>query len=233
MNVAMNPIVVFTGAGMSAESGISTFRDSGGLWEKYKIEDVATPEAFARNPQLVLDFYNQRRRQIREAAPNDAHYALAALEDRYDVIIITQNIDDLHERAGSSRVIHLHGEIMMARSSINPSLKSKLDCQDISLGDLAADGSQLRPHIVWFGEEVPLLEEAIQQTRKAGTFLVVGTSLNVYPAAGLVHHAPKSAQRYLVDPNIPDTGLMNGFEFLREKAGVGVPRLVARWMEIK
>lgn len=229
----MNPIVVFTGAGMSAESGISTFRDTGGLWDKYRIEEVATPEAFQRDPAFVLDFYNQRRRQIREAKPNQAHFALAALEDRYEVIIITQNIDDLHERAGSTRVIHLHGEIMMGRSSNSPGVITKLGKSDIFLGDMAEDGSQLRPHIVWFGEEVPLMETAIDITRSAGTFLVVGTSLNVYPAAGLVHHAPRSAEKYLVDPQIPESGMMSGFHFIKERAGEGVPRLVGQWMSAK
>lgn len=229
----MNPIVVFTGAGMSAESGISTFRDTGGLWDKYRIEEVATPEAFQRDPAFVLDFYNQRRRQIREAKPNQAHFALAALEDRYEVIIITQNIDDLHERAGSTRVIHLHGEIMMGRSSNSPGVITKLGKSDIFLGDMAEDGSQLRPHIVWFGEEVPLMDTAIDITRSAGTFLVVGTSLNVYPAAGLVHHAPRSAEKYLVDPQIPESGMMSGFHFIKEIAGEGVPRLVGQWMSAK
>jgi NAD-dependent deacetylase len=209
----MEPIVVFTGAGMSAESGISTFRDSGGLWEKYRIEDVATPEAFSRNPSLVLDFYNQRRRQVIEAKPNEAHYALAALEDKYEVVIITQNIDDLHERAGSTRVIHLHGEIMKARSSVNAGLIEEINGSEILMGQLATDGSQLRPHIVWFGEEVPMMDLAIEATRKAKTFLVIGTSLNVYPAAGLVNYAPRGSEKYLVDPNIPEMGMMNGFHF--------------------
>jgi len=229
----MNPIVVFTGAGISAESGIGTFRDSGGLWEKYRIEDVATPEAFSRDPEFVLNFYNQRRQQIIEARPNEAHYALAALEDRFKVIIITQNIDDLHERAGSTHVIHLHGEIMKGRSSRQNSFITRLKKPEILLGDLADDGSQLRPFIVWFGEEVPLMDVAIDAVRQASTFLVVGTSLNVYPAAGLVHHAPTSSQKFLVDPNVPEGSLMSGFHFIREKAGVGVPRLVGKWMDSK
>jgi NAD-dependent deacetylase len=229
----MNPIVVFTGAGISAESGISTFRDTGGLWDKYKIEDVATPGAFMRNPEFVLDFYNQRRKQIRKARPNEAHYSLAKLEDYFEVIIVTQNIDDLHERAGSSRVIHLHGEIMKGRSTNNPYLITKLHGNDIHVGDKAEDGSQMRPHIVWFGEEVPLMDNAIELVKSAGTFLVVGTSLNVYPAAGLVHHAPELSKKYLIDPNLPETGMSKDFEFIKEKAGIGVPFVVDKLLNGK
>lgn len=198
----MKTIVVLTGAGMSAESGISTFRDSDGLWAKYRIEDVATPEGFQKNPQLVLDFYNKRRSESIEAKPNAGHSGLAKLEDEYQVYIVTQNVDNLHEKAGSTNVLHLHGELMKARSSENPHLIFDIDPQnpDIQVGDLCSDGSQLRPHIVWFGEAVPMMEEAEKIVKEADVLLVIGTSLNVYPAAGLVYQVSKNTPIYLIDP---------------------------------
>src|ERR1700704_2736422 len=188
-------IVVLTGAGISAESGLKTFRDSDGLWEGHNIEDVATPRAWKKNPQLVLDFYNLRRRNVTEAKPNAAHYGLAELQQNYDVSIITQNIDDLHERAGSTKVLHLHGEIFKMCSELNRSIVSNIR-GDIKLGDLAEDGSQYRPDIVWFEEPVPMIEEAIPVVQSADIFVVVGTSLVVYPAAGLVNFAPRHIPKY-------------------------------------
>lgn len=195
-------IVVLSGAGISAESGLKTFRDSDGLWMGYNIEDVATPRAFARNPKLVLDFYNMRRRDVAAAEPNTAHKALAALEDYYDVTIVTQNIDDLHERAGSTNVHHLHGEIFKMRSSKNEKLISEIR-GDINPGDLASDGHQLRPHIVWFEEPVPMIEKAAAIMYEADIFILVGTSLQVYPAAGLIDFVPHHAPKYIVDKKIP------------------------------
>src|ERR1035437_2298844 len=184
-------IVVLTGAGVSAESGISTFRDSGGRWEKYRIEDVATPEAFHENPALVLDFYNQRRRQLQEVEPNAAHKALVLLEEKFDVQIITQNVDDLHERAGSTNVLHLHGELLKSRSTKDARLIYQIKGTELNIGDTCELGSQLRPHIVWFGEMVPAIEEAGRISSKADIFIIIGTSLNVYPAAGLVNFTPR------------------------------------------
>jgi len=198
----MKNIVVLTGAGMSAESGIATFRDSGGLWEKYRIEDVATPEGFQRNPQLVLDFYNMRRREGMNAKPNRGHIGLAEMQKEYNVQIITQNVDNLHEMAGSEQVLHLHGELMKMRSSKNPGLVYDIDPDnpDIYVGDKCEDGSQLRPHIVWFGESVPLMLEAEKIVRKADVLVIIGTSLNVYPAAGLIHYIRNDVPVYLIDP---------------------------------
>lgn len=198
-------MVVLTGAGMSAESGISTFRDSGGLWDTYPVEQVATPEGFAADPQLVLDFYNIRRKQLLEAEPNAGHRMLADWEKDYEVIIITQNVDNLHERAGSSRVVHLHGELMKATSSRepeNPAYVETLSSErsEILLGDRAKDGSQLRPFIVWFGEAVPLIETAAELSSTADIYVVIGTSLNVYPAAGLLGYVPSATPVYLIDP---------------------------------
>ena len=195
-------LVVLTGAGISAESGIRTFRDSDGMWEEYRVEDVATPEGFFRDPELVLNFYNRMRQDLKNHHPNFAHEALAQLENKYDVSIITQNIDDLHERAGSSEVLHLHGELLKARSIDDENLVVSLpsDSLDIALGDKAPDGAQLRPHIVWFGEPVPNIELAIQWVQKADLFLIIGTSLLVYPAAGLVRYVPSGMPIYLIDP---------------------------------
>ncbi|MGZ3861964.1 MAG: SIR2 family NAD-dependent protein deacylase [Bacteroidia bacterium] len=215
-------IVVFTGAGMSAESGIRTFRDSGGLWEEYKIEDVATPEAWQKNPRLVLEFYNQRRRQVMEAKPNKGHLVLAALEKDFDVQIITQNIDDLHERAGSKKVLHLHGQIMKAQSSLDPNLVYPLKKSDINFGDKCEKGSQLRPHIVWFGEMVPEMENAIDLMTDADIFITVGTSLVVYPAAGLIHYAPAGSVKYLVDPGDFDSTVLSNLRHIKEVASTGL-----------
>lgn len=195
-------LVILTGAGMSAESGIATFRDSGGLWDRYPVEQVATPEGFAADPELVLNFYNLRRRELLRAQPNEGHRALAELEKDFEVQIITQNIDNLHEQAGSSRVLHLHGELMKARSTGDASLIYDIDpgkC-DIQLGDLCEKGYQLRPHIVWFGEAVPMIQEAEEITRRADIFVIIGTSMNVYPAAGLLHDVRKNVPVYLIDP---------------------------------
>jgi len=197
----MQRLVVLTGAGISAESGISTFRDSGGLWEGHRIEEVASPEGFAANPQLVLEFYNKRRQQLQHVVPNEAHLILRELEKFYDVTIVTQNVDDLHERAGSSKIIHLHGELKYACSSWNRADRVYLGTKDIKLEDLAADGSQLRPDIVWFGEAVPKMDEAVIATQKADIFVVVGTSLEVYPAASLVGFVPYHKPVYIIDPH--------------------------------
>lgn len=222
----MKRIVVLTGAGISAESGLLTFRGAGGLWEGHRVEDVASPEGWAANPTLVLEFYNQRRRAARAAAPNAAHKALVDLEQAYDVRIVTQNVDDLHERAGSEHVLHLHGEIMLARSTRDPRLIRHLGDADIHLGDRCELGSQLRPHIVWFGEMVPAMEEAVDLVGGADVLLVVGTSLQVYPAAGLVFEAPKRARRIVVNPEVPDRVSGSIFEVIAKPATVGVPEAV-------
>lgn len=201
----MKNLVVLTGAGMSAESGISTFRDSGGLWDRYPVEQVATPEGYAANPKLVIDFYNERRRQLLEVEPNRGHELLAELERDFKVTVITQNVDNLHERAGSSHVVHLHGELTKVTSSREPNnpayVKELLPEEyEVKMGDLAADGSQLRPFIVWFGEAVPMIETAIDYVEKADIFVIIGTSLNVYPAAGLLNYVPRGVPVYLIDP---------------------------------
>jgi NAD-dependent deacetylase len=217
-------IVVLSGAGISAESGIQTFRDSNGLWENYKIEEVATPEAWRRNPKLVLDFYNLRRKNAAEAQPNKAHLALAELESRFDIEIITQNVDDLHERAGSTNVLHLHGELRKARSVANENLITDIGEKKIFLGDLASDGCQLRPHIVWFGEDVPLLDKAAFICEKADYFLIIGTSLQVYPAAGLLSYIPLSAQIFVIDPKLSDIQAINNkrVNFITKPATTGI-----------
>lgn len=215
-------LVVLTGAGISAESGLRTFRDSDGLWEGYNIEDVATPRAWKKNPQLVLDFYNYRRRDIAAANPNAAHLALAELEKDFAVHIITQNIDDLHERAGSTQVLHLHGEIFKMRSELDETLISPIR-GDIQLGHLAADGGQYRPHIVWFEEPVPMIEEAARLASKADLFVVIGTSLAVYPAAGLLHYAPAAVPKFIVDKKIPYTSA--SITAIEAPATIGVQQL--------
>ena len=199
----MKNLVVLTGAGISAESGISTFRDSGGLWEQYRIEDVATPEGWARDPMLVTDFYNQRRKQLLEVEPNYGHIALVELEKYFNVYVVTQNVDNLHERAGSKNIVHLHGELTKVRSERFDHLIYELtpDRYEVKIGDKCEKGFQLRPHIVWFGEAVPMLEEAVRLAQKADIFVVVGTSLNVYPAASLVHYVQPEVPVYVVDPN--------------------------------
>jgi NAD-dependent deacetylase len=219
-------IVVFTGAGVSAESGIKTFRDSDGLWENYKIEDVATPQAWNKNPALVNEFYNLRRKQVLEVQPNEAHKAIVKLEKKFDLNIITQNIDDLHERAGSKKVLHLHGEIRKVRSTVKSNLIYDLAGWELKMGDKCELGSQLRPHIVWFGEAVPMMDMAMSLVSVADIFLVIGTSLNVYPAAGLLSYADRSIPKYLVDPNPQNIGRIEHLTILAEKAGEGVPKLV-------
>ena len=222
-------VIVLTGAGISAESGISTFRDSDGLWEQYRVEDVATPEGYERDPALVLDFYNQRRRQLQEVEPNEGHRQLVRLEKDFDVHIITQNVDNLHARAGSTQVLHLHGELTKARSGRNPNLITDIGYNDIHLGDRAEDGTQLRPHIVWFGEAVPNIEPAAELCEQADFFVVVGTSMNVYPAAGLIHYVPRSTPCFLVDPKaVPVSRPVTIFQ---EKAGTGVKKVVDQILE--
>jgi NAD-dependent deacetylase len=217
-------LVVLTGAGISAESGLKTFRDSDGLWEGYDVQEVATPRAFARNPQLVLDFYNMRRKDVAAAQPNAAHVGLAELEKDFDVTVITQNIDDLHERGGSSNVIHLHGEIFKMRSVTDPRLISEIR-GEINVGDLAEDGGQLRPHIVWFEEAVPMIEVAVQVVREAEIFAVIGTSLAVYPAAGLVNYAPWQIPKFIVDKSIPYTQSLYNLTSIEKPATEGVQEL--------
>ncbi len=220
----MKKLVVLSGAGMSQESGLRTFRDMGGLWEEYDVTEVATPEAWQRNPELVNRFYNERRRQLADCEPNAGHRALAELEKDFEVHIITQNVDDLHERAGSSKVLHLHGELKKVRSSVDESLVMELDGWELKLGDKCPLGSQLRPHIVWFGEEVPAMDAAIGIAATADIFVVVGTSLNVYPAAGLVHYTPDGCPIYVIDPERPQLN-RRGVTYIQEKAGAGVRKL--------
>ncbi len=196
-------IVVLSGAGISAESGIPTFRDADGLWEGHDVMEVASPQGWQRNPQLVLDFYNQRRKVAREVEPNRGHSILAELEEEYEVVIVTQNVDDLHEKAGSSQVIHLHGELFKSRSTVDPSLIYNVEGWELNWGDTCERGSQLRPHIVWFGEMVPMMEVAALHAQQAEIFIVVGTSLAVYPAAGLLDFVSSSVPKYIVDPNMP------------------------------
>jgi len=217
-----------TGAGVSAESGINTFRDAGGLWEGHDVMEVASSQGFAKNPELVLDFYNQRRKRLKEVSPNRAHFALAELEDNFEVTIITQNVDDLHERAGSTNVIHLHGELLKMRSSGNE--RSILDCEgDIAFGDLCEQGHQLRPHIVWFGEAVPLLEKAAMVTQTADIVIIIGTSMQVYPAASLVDYAQEGVPIYFIDPKPSVSKYDFGNLTVIPKTAVqGVPDLVAK-----
>ncbi|NOY49588.1 MAG: NAD-dependent deacylase [Chlorobi bacterium] len=219
-------IVILTGAGISAESGISTFRDSNGLWRNHRIEEVASPVAWHDNPLLVLDFYNIRRKQLFEVEPNAAHCALAELEKKYDVQIITQNVDDLHERAGSTKVMHLHGELKKARSTADENLVYELDSWELNWGDKCEKGSQLRPHIVWFGEAVPMIEEAARICMTAEIFMVIGTSMVVYPAAGLISYVNANSPKYYVDPMASRIGDISNLIIINGKAGTVIPRLV-------
>ena len=221
-------IVVLTGAGISAESGIKTFRERNGLWEEFKINDVATPEGWRKNNALVLDFYNKRRKQVMEAKPNKAHHCLVQLQDKFDVQIITQNVDDLHERAGSKNVLHLHGEIKKSRSTHDSSLVYDIKGCELNIGDCCEKGFQLRPHIVWFGEMVPEMDKANLIAQKADIFIVVGTSMLVYPAAGLIDYVPYSAPKYLIDPNEVNVGKINNLNIIKEKAGVGLTLLMQK-----
>ncbi|WP_421943708.1 SIR2 family NAD-dependent protein deacylase [Pedobacter sp.] len=218
-------LVVLTGAGISAESGLKTFRDSDGLWEGYNFYDVATPEAWDRNPELVQNFYNERRRQVLAAQPNLAHKLLAELESNFHVEIITQNIDDLHERAGSTKVTHLHGVITKSQSCKNASLTYLIDGSEIEMGQLCELGSQLRPHVVWFGESVPMIEYAAQLCQNADVFAIIGTSLAVYPASGLIDFVPKSIQKYIIDPKTPDVKRYNNIFNIEDTAVNGVEKL--------
>ncbi len=227
----MKKLVVLSGAGMSAESGVSTFRDSNVLWQNNRIEEVASPIAWQNNPDMVLEFYNQRRKQLFEVKPNAGHFALVKLEEKYDVQIVTQNVDDLHERAGSTNVLHLHGELKKVRSTVDSSLVYTLDHWELKWGDKCEKGSQLRPHIVWFGEGVPLIGTAVEIISEADIVLVIGTSMVVYPAAGLIGYAPETIPKYYIDPKaFPVSGITN-LTVIKEKAGDGVPQLVNELME--
>lgn len=218
-------LVILTGAGISAESGLKTFRDSDGLWEGYNINDVATPEAWERNPALVQEFYNERRRQVLGAQPNQAHYILAELEQHFDLHIITQNIDDLHERAGSSKVTHLHGIITKSQSDAKPELTYPIIGSEIKMGEQCELGTQLRPHVVWFGESVPMIEVAATICQQADVFVLIGTSLAVYPAAGLIDFVPKSAKKYIIDPKTPDLKRYQNVILIEQNAVQGVAEL--------
>jgi len=224
-------LVVLTGAGVSAESGINTFRGSGGLWEGRDIMEVASPEGYANNPEMVLKFYNERRKQLLDVKPNKAHIIIAELEAHFNVKIITQNVDDLHERGGSTSILHLHGELKKSRSSIDENLVYDIGGSEINLGDTCEKGSQLRPHIVWFGEPVPLMETAQQITAAADIFVVVGTSLQVYPAAGLLYFVGAHIPKYIVDPNIPEVGNIANLTAIEEKASTGMEKLAGLLIE--
>jgi NAD-dependent deacetylase len=225
-------IVVFSGAGMSAESGIKTFRDTGGLWEEYKIEDVATFEAWIKNQPLVLDFYNQRRKQVMNAQPNEAHFFVAELQKHFDVQVITQNIDDLHERAGSKKVLHLHGEIMKSRSSVRQDLVYELKHWEIKKGDVCEIGSQLRPHIVWFGEAVPEMDKASELAEKADIFITIGTSLNVYPAANLINVIEGHIPKFLLDPGDFNLDYIKNLTIIKATAVEGMKVLSKKLNEL-
>jgi len=222
----MNNVVILTGAGISAESGLRTFRDSDGLWENHSIYDVATPEAWERNPTLVQKFYNERRRDIQKSQPNKAHILLAEMQNKFNVNIITQNIDNLHERAGSKNVIHLHGVITHSQSSKNPELTYMIDYEDINQGDLCELGSQLRPHVVWFGEAVPKMEEAILQASLADIFVVIGTSLAVYPASSLLHFVEPILPKFILDPGNPPVSGYKNLKHLKFPATIGIDHLM-------
>lgn len=227
----MKKIVVLSGAGISAESGISTFRDAGGLWDKYPVEQVATPEGYLANPELVIRFYNERRKQLPTVRPNGGHVGVAKLEEQYDVTVVTQNVDNLHERAGSSRVIHLHGELTKMCSSRNPNdpryiVELSPEAYETHVDDLAGDGSPLRPFIVWFGEAVPMIETAIDYVSQADILIIIGTSLNVYPAAGLLHYAPADARIFLIDPKPVDAHTNRPIHVIQRGATEGMAELL-------
>ena len=222
----MKKIVVLSGAGVSAESGIPTFRGADGLWEGHDVTQVASPQGWKRDPQLVLDFYNQRRKAALAAEPNEGHLSLVDLESHYEVVVITQNIDDLHEKAGSSRVLHLHGKLFESRSTLDESLVYEIDGWELNWGDTCERGSQLRPNIVWFGEMVPMMDVAQQETAQADVLIVVGTSLQVYPAAGLLYEVKEGTPIYIVDPSTPDYAQRPTIHPIAEPASVGLPRLV-------
>ena len=226
-------LVILSGAGISAESGIKTFRDAGGLWEGHDVMEVASFDGWLRNPELVMDFYNQRRRQLHQVSPNAGHFAIAALEEEFNVQLITQNVDNLHEKAGSTNVLHLHGELLKARSTTNPGYIVDWE-HDLHFGDTDNAGNQLRPHIVWFGEEIPLLEDAVEITQKADIFIVVGTSLQVYPAAGLIQFTNRHVPVFYIDPNpSPILNLPNPITVIAEPASVGMPILAQKLNHLK
>jgi len=224
----MRKLVILTGAGMSAESGIKTFREAGGLWEEYDVAEVASPMGWAKNRELVLRFYNERRKQLESVKPNAGHSGVAALEKYFDVHVITQNIDNLHERAGSTKVLHLHGELTKARSTAHPELIYDIGYKDINVGDCCERGSQLRPYIVWFGEAVPMMDEAVRITSTADIFVLIGSSLNVYPAAGLIEYAPSGASMFLIDPNEVAVPFNLQVEIIKEPASKGVEILAKK-----
>jgi NAD-dependent deacetylase len=221
----MKKLVVLTGAGMSAESGLKTFRDMGGLWEEHDVYEVASPAGWHKDRSMVLRFYNERRKQLLETSPNNGHLGLVELEKDYEVWIVTQNVDDLHERAGSRRILHLHGEIRKSRSTIDPKLVYDIEGWKLEEGDLCEQGSQLRPHVVWFGEAVPAIEEATRIVSFADIFVIIGTSMNVYPAAGLINYVPGTASIYVIDPNEVAIGGHPGIRVIQESAGEGVQQL--------
>jgi NAD-dependent deacetylase len=225
-------LVILSGAGISQESGLKTFRDMGGLWEQYDVTEVASPEAWRKNPELVLRFYNERRKQLWEAKPNAGHIGIAELENWFDVEVITQNVDDLHEQAGSTNVLHLHGELRKARSTVDSSLVYTLKNRELKLGDTCEKGSQLRPHIVWFGERVTEIEKAAAIVQNAGIFVVVGTALVVYPAAGLVHYIKPGTPVFVIDPHKPEVYL-DDVEYIQEKAAKGVEILKTKLQKLK
>ncbi len=222
----MKTIVVLTGAGISAESGLKTFRDDGGLWKTYRFEELASPHAWKNDPELVLEFYNMRRKQLYEVEPNAAHRALVKLEEKYNVMIITQNVDDLHERAGSKNILHLHGELKKVRSTMDESLVYELEGWELKWGDKCEKGSQLRPHIVWFGEAVPNISIAADITQQADIFIVIGTSMVVYPAASLINFVSRQNPKYLIDPNASERDSIENLTIIRKKATEGVPEIV-------
>lgn len=228
----MKKLVVLSGAGMSQESGLKTFREMGGLWESYDVNDVASIDGWYRNPELVMDFYNQRRKQLLDAKPNAGHCGIAKLEKWFDVTIVTQNVDNLHERAGSTKVLHLHGELQKVRSTVDPDLVYTLDGWELKIGDKCEKGSQLRPHIVWFGEPVPAFYDAIPIIENADIVVVVGTSMVVYPAAGLIHYAKAEAPVFVIDPNRPDV-ISKNVVYIEEKAGKGIEILTNQLEKLK
>lgn len=221
----MKKLVVLSGSGISAESGLKTFRDTGGLWENYDVMEVASIEGWEKNKELVLRFYNDRRKQLKNAKPNAAHYGFVELEENFDVQIITQNVDNLHEQAGSKNVLHLHGELTKVRSLGDESLIYDIGFKEINLGDKCEKGFQLRPHIVWFGEPVPAIEDAAVICNEADILVIIGTSMNVYPAAGLINYVPRNAKIFVIDPNQPYMNLTGNIEFIQKKASVGIELL--------
>jgi NAD-dependent deacetylase len=229
----MKKLVVLSGAGISAESGIPTFRDSNGLWEGYRVEDVASPEGWHKDPDVVLDFYNQRRKKALEVKPNRGHEILAELENDFDVVVVTQNVDNLHERAGSSNVIHLHGSLFESRSTQDERLVYPIKGWELKRGDCCEKGSQLRPNIVWFGEMVPLMDVAAHHASKADVFLVVGTSMLVYPAAGLIHYVNHDTPKFVVDPKLPDVGSVPLLHMIADKASTGMERVRTELLKLR